>query len=229
MCRHQHWSLATFHILYAGWFCLFPPVRFNDFLGSELCAASFGVHSSNVASILSTWTPKQKVSLLVCKSVITTEHLIWFWNQQSLEICSGVKTREVFKLGKTPKDRQTFLTEKIPCRAKMKKAAREQDAGNLLNSFDSSFNRPWQDFNNLPNKSWPQWGWKIAARAVRRFHFFFFFYTFFTLVTQDRDQNWSMPQLLKLGRLQLPHTHLTRVEKLSHFPKSFSPCLLCLV
>ena len=130
----------------------------------------FGVHSSNVASILSAWASKQKVSLLVCKSVIVTEHFIWFWNWKSLEICSRVKTREVFKPGKTPKDRQTFLTEKIRCRAKMKKAAQEQDAGNLLNSFDSSFNRPWQDFNNLPNKSWPQWGWKIAARAVRRFH-----------------------------------------------------------
>lgn len=74
-------------------------------------------------------------------------------NQTSLELCSLVKIKEVFKLDRTSKDRQMFLTEKILSSAKMKKAAQEQDAGNLLNSFDLSFNRPWQDFNKLPTKS----------------------------------------------------------------------------
>lgn len=76
----------------------------------------------------------------------------------------------MFKLGRRPEHRQTILTEKILCSAKMKKAGQEQDAGNWLNSSVSSFNRPWQDFNNLPVKSWSQQGWKMAVRAVRRFN-----------------------------------------------------------
>lgn len=45
-----------------------------------------------------------------------------------------------------------LLTEKILCKAKMKKAAQEHNAGRLLNSFDSSFDKPCQDFNKLSTK-----------------------------------------------------------------------------
>lgn len=51
MCPCQRWSQTTFHILAAGWFCLFPQEQFNNFLRSELSMAGFGVPSSNVASI----------------------------------------------------------------------------------------------------------------------------------------------------------------------------------
>lgn len=90
------------------------------------------------------------------KSNCHSNQQLWFLKpvkktKQKFEICSSVKTKEVFELGTT----HIFFTEEILCSAKKKKqkGAPERDAGNLPNSFDLSFNRPWQGFNKLPTKS----------------------------------------------------------------------------
>lgn len=58
----------------------------------------------------------------------------------------------MFKLRGMSKDRQMLLAGKMTCNTNMKKETQEQDDGNLLNSFDLSFNRPWQHLHKLPDQ-----------------------------------------------------------------------------
>lgn len=62
------------------------------------------------------------------------------------------EAKYVFKLRGMPKDRQMLLAGKTTCNTNMKKETQEQDDGNLFNSFDLSFKRPWQHLHKLPDQ-----------------------------------------------------------------------------
>lgn len=155
-----------------------------------------------------------------------------FETGKSPEVCRLVKTKEMCKLSRTHKDRQMFLAEKIVCSAKMKKAVQEQDAGNLLDSSDSSFNRLWQDFNNFP-KSWSQWGWMVklwteSCDMCCIFHSCYYW--------QESNMFWAC-KWFKVGTRHPKQQQLTLWEK-SFFSVSFkvilnqtpfSHCLLPLI
>ena len=87
---------------------------------------------------------------------------------KSLDMCSLVKTKEVLKTGQDTQE-QTNVShwEKYYVVPRWRKQSRNKMQAIIFNSSDSSFNRPWQDFNKLPT------GWMIAVRRFNLRHIFY--------------------------------------------------------
>lgn len=148
---------------------LVSPCDLTTSRGSEIATASFGAPSSDVASSFKAVVLKPISQSLRQEDVTATTRQI---RQQGYETGKALKTAALgiqnllcLNCGGHPRLDKCFSLRKYCAMPRCRKQPKEQDAGNLLNGFDSSFNRPWQDFNKFPTKSWSQWGWRIAVRG----------------------------------------------------------------